>query len=225
MAKKPLSSGQKWFLRWVFLGFGGYFLLQSGRRFSFWWLEVPFPIEISRFARFYVKRTNRNILETALLIIEGNKRKHFEIQSTPQNLGKLTSETTFGHSKVDFRPLLHTKRTFPQNLAMSEFWISFVIPDTVPIPKSLTEVLVDLIFLNTPSRAMWVWGKSVIQRFTRGAVFVLSHLPPFLIGSCWCQCGLKSGKCQASNLLFSEPVKERTRWPKQVLTQFQKWSL
>ena len=25
MAEKPLSSGQKWFLRWVFLGFGGCF--------------------------------------------------------------------------------------------------------------------------------------------------------------------------------------------------------
>jgi len=43
MAEKPLSSGQKWFLRWVFLGFGGYFLLQSVFVFSFRWSEVPFP--------------------------------------------------------------------------------------------------------------------------------------------------------------------------------------
>ena len=43
MAEKPLSSGQKWFLRWVFLGFGGYFVLQSVFAFSFRWSEVPFP--------------------------------------------------------------------------------------------------------------------------------------------------------------------------------------
>ena len=43
MAEKPLSSGQKWFLRWVFLGFGGYFVLQSVFVFSFRWSEVPFP--------------------------------------------------------------------------------------------------------------------------------------------------------------------------------------
>ena len=36
---------------------------------------------------------------------------HFSIQSTPQNLGKLTSEPTFAHSKVLFRPLLSMKRT------------------------------------------------------------------------------------------------------------------
>ena len=42
MAEKPLSSGQKWFLRWVFLGFGGYFLLQSVFVFSFRWSEVSF---------------------------------------------------------------------------------------------------------------------------------------------------------------------------------------
>ena len=29
--------------------------------------------------------------------------------NTPQNVGKLTSETTFGHSKVVFRPMLRTK--------------------------------------------------------------------------------------------------------------------
>ena len=37
------------------------------------------------------------------------KRKHLE--STPQNLRKLTSETTFAYSKVVFRPLLCTNRT------------------------------------------------------------------------------------------------------------------
>ena len=64
---------------------------------------------------------NHDISETALPITETKKRKHFAIQSTPQNLGKLTSETTFGHSKVVFRPLLRTKRTFSQNPPMSRF--------------------------------------------------------------------------------------------------------
>ena len=49
------------------------------------------------------------VSEMALPITETKKRKHFAIESTPQNLGKLTSETTFGHSKVVFRPLLRTK--------------------------------------------------------------------------------------------------------------------
>ena len=66
-------------------------------------------------------RTNRYISETALPITETKKRKHFAIESTPQNLEKLTSETTFGHSKVVFRPVLRTKRTFSQNPLMSRF--------------------------------------------------------------------------------------------------------
>ena len=32
---------------------------------------------------------------------------------TPKNVGKLTSETTFGHSTVFFRPSLRTKRANP----------------------------------------------------------------------------------------------------------------
>ena len=62
-------------------------------------------------SRICPNRTNRDISETALPITETKKRKHFAIESTPQNLGKLTSETTFGHSKVVFQPLLRTKRT------------------------------------------------------------------------------------------------------------------
>ena len=38
----------------------------------------------------------------------------------------------------------------------------------------------------------------------------------------WRQCGLQSGKCHASRLLFSEPVKWQTRWPKQLLTSSNK---
>ena len=43
----------------------------------------------------------------------------------PQNLGKLTSETTFGHSEVVFQPLLRTKRAFSQNPPMSQLRGSF----------------------------------------------------------------------------------------------------
>ena len=43
-------SGQKWFLRWLFQGLGGYFLLQSVFVFSFRWSEVPF----SRYSDSYV---------------------------------------------------------------------------------------------------------------------------------------------------------------------------
>ena len=42
MAEKPFSNGQNGFLRWVFPGFGGYFVLQSVFVFSFRWSEVPF---------------------------------------------------------------------------------------------------------------------------------------------------------------------------------------
>ena len=42
-------------------------------------------------------------------------------QNTPQNLRKLTSEATFGHSKVVFQPLLRTKRAFSQNPLMARF--------------------------------------------------------------------------------------------------------
>ena len=63
----------------------------------------------------------RDISETALPITETKTRKRLTIQGTPQNLGKLTSETIFGHSKVVFWPLLRTKRTFSQNPAMSRF--------------------------------------------------------------------------------------------------------
>ena len=39
----------------------------------------------------------------------------------PKNLGKITSETTFDHSKVLFWPLLRTKRAFSQNPLTSRF--------------------------------------------------------------------------------------------------------
>ena len=82
--------------------------------------QVFFP------ARFYVMDEfgqiaylGNAVSETALPITETKKRKHFAIESTPQNLGKLTSETTFGHWKVVFQPLLRTKRAFSQNPLMA----------------------------------------------------------------------------------------------------------
>ena len=66
-------------------------------------------------------RTNCYISETALPITETKKQKHFAIQSTPQNLGKLTSEPTFAHSKVLFRPLLRMKSTITLSDACARF--------------------------------------------------------------------------------------------------------
>ena len=70
---------------------------------------------------FVQKRAKRDISETALPITISKFRKHFLTQTTPQNLGKITSETTFGHSKVVFRPLLRIKRVFSQNPLMARF--------------------------------------------------------------------------------------------------------
>ena len=71
--------------------------------------------------RMLQKRAKRDILETALLITISKFRKHFSIQTTPQNLGKITSETTFSHSKVVFRPLLRIKLAFSQNPPIARF--------------------------------------------------------------------------------------------------------
>ena len=76
------------------------------------------------------------------------------MQSTPQNLGKLTSETTFGHSKVVFRPLLRTKRTFSQNPAMSRFWNFFGDTWHLFHTKKLDGSDGEFFFLNPRSRPM-----------------------------------------------------------------------
>ena len=60
----------------------------------------------------------RDISETAPKQKHGD---HFSIESTPQNLGKLTSEPTFAHSKVLFRPLLRMKRTITLSDACARF--------------------------------------------------------------------------------------------------------
>ena len=70
----------------------------------------------------YEKCVNRDISETALPTTISKFWKHCSIQTTPQNQGKITSETTFGHSKVVFRPLLRIKRAFSQNPPMARFW-------------------------------------------------------------------------------------------------------
>ena len=57
-------------------------------------------------------------------LLEKNKNT-LQYKVPPKTWEKLTSETTFGHSKVVFRPLLRTKRTFSQNPPMSRFWIFF----------------------------------------------------------------------------------------------------
>ena len=59
------------------------------------WMEIQdIPIRA-----FYGKCANCDISETTLPITKTKNQDHFLIQSTPQNMEKLTSETTFGHSK------------------------------------------------------------------------------------------------------------------------------
>ena len=55
------------------------------------------------------------VLKMELPVPESKIRKHFSIQITPQNLGKMTSGMHFGHSKVVFWPF-YTFCTFYTNL-------------------------------------------------------------------------------------------------------------
>ena len=57
------------------------------------------------------------------------KRKHFAIQSTPQNLGKLSS--LLATRKWFFRPLLRTKRAFSRKALMARFKIFLVVQNIV----------------------------------------------------------------------------------------------
>ena len=68
-------------------------------------------------------RVNRDISETALPTTISKFRKHFSIQTTPQNLGKITSESTFDHSKVVFRPFYAQKEFLRKILSLPDFEI------------------------------------------------------------------------------------------------------
>ena len=86
------------------------------------------------------KRVKRDISETALPITISKFQKHFSIQTTPQNLGKITSETTFSHSKVVVWPLLRIKRAFSQNPPMARFWkFRGSFPSSRPLKKSKSQ--------------------------------------------------------------------------------------
>ena len=94
--------------------------------FKFLWSEVPF-FEISQFVyRLYYVRIaisrKWHFWSPKLYSKNTFKYKVCTSQKFPQNLGKLTSETTFCHSKVVFQPLLRTKRTFSQNPLIARFW-------------------------------------------------------------------------------------------------------
>ena len=82
--------------------------LQDGENGRF--VSLFFPVHI-------FLRKNAQIAISRKRHFRSPKRKTettFIDLNTPQNVGKLTSETTFGHSKVVFRPLLRTKRVFSQ---------------------------------------------------------------------------------------------------------------
>ena len=115
------SNGRKPTLEWPkvvsevsFPRFWGVLSIAKGFLFSFRWSEVLF----------YVKLRESRYLGNGTFD-HRNEKTYKHLQSTPQNLRKLTSETTFGHSKVVFRPLLRTKRAFSQNPLMARFWIFF----------------------------------------------------------------------------------------------------
>ena len=72
------------------------------------WMEIQdIPIRA-----FYGKCANCDISETTLPITKTKNQDHFLIQSTPQNMEKLTSETTFGHSKQICGHCFIQKRVF-----------------------------------------------------------------------------------------------------------------
>ena len=69
--------------------------------------EVVSPIQVS-----YLSKIARIAISRKRHFRSPKRKNENTIQSTPQNLGKLTSETHFGHSKMVFRPLLRTKIFF-----------------------------------------------------------------------------------------------------------------
>ena len=148
MAEKPLSSGQKWFLRWVFPGFGGYFALQGAFVFSFQWSEVPFP----RYRDSYV------LHKIARITSDHRNEKTKTLCNT-----KYTPKPKKTHLRNHFWPLesgfsaIATYKTniFSKSCNVPILNFFLVIPDTFSIPKSLTELMGDLIFLKTRSRPMW----------------------------------------------------------------------
>ena len=83
--------------------------------------------------KYYLVMTNQTNTNTNTNIIQETT---FINLITPQNMGKLTSETIFGHLKVFFWPLLRTKRSFSQNPPMSRFWKFRVFSHHPDIPKN-----------------------------------------------------------------------------------------
>ena len=82
--------------------------------------------KISRFARF--TENVRIAISRTLPITKTKNQDHFLIQSTPQNMEKLTSETTFGHSKK-FVVIASYKNAFFY-CRILKFWIlTMLIPD------------------------------------------------------------------------------------------------
>ena len=109
MAEKPLLSGWKWFLRWFFLGFGDslYWKVFSefwncGRKWCFWDIAISAILRNTAQIAISQKRHFRPQFQ--------NSENTFQYKLPPQNLWKITSETTFGHSKVVFRPFYAKKR-------------------------------------------------------------------------------------------------------------------
>ena len=96
-------------------------------------------------------RTNRDISETALSTIISKFRNHFSIQTTPQTPEKITSETTFGHSKVVFRPFYATKKK--EFLRKCPQWMICAVRNSV---YAHTVLINDFNRVGSPFRQTWL---------------------------------------------------------------------
>ena len=106
----------------------------------------------------------RKLRKKALIAISW--KRHFR---SPKRQKKILCNTKYHpipgktHLRNHFWPLesvfsaIATYKTYVFSKSSNVLILNFflVIPDTFSIPKSLTELMVDLIFLYTPSGAMW----------------------------------------------------------------------
>ena len=90
LMRKPLSSGQKWFLRPYFPLIRGMFLLRSGLRFSFQALEVPKP------------RVRKRPLSLSKMAFSSLTVQALPVEIYPQLVGNMASEASLDQWKVVF---------------------------------------------------------------------------------------------------------------------------
>ena len=108
--------------------------LTSRKSFNLW-LLITFRCERIAISRHF--RSLKRKTETTIIYL-----------NTPQNEGKLTSETTFGHFKVVFRPLIRTK---PSNRGM---W-SLGLGQSLPLSPNCLIILRHILLSQWLSKFSW----------------------------------------------------------------------